>query len=966
MNQRRGFKSSKKDTKTTEAAKERSEMKLKMNELSKKVEDNGCRTVGEYFYSLYTKNEIIENWHNSDEPVEKIRGQFVYRKLYEIEFDAIWEMQKQFYIDVLTNKNYIKIKDNTIFYQRPLKSQKHLISKCRFEPNKRVAPKSSFDFQEFRIWQTINNLRVTNTARFREFLTLDEKIILAEALGKAKELSQSKIKDILTLGRKAQFNDMPEKIKGNTTYFKLSEALGKDFFEKQSLEFKYKLWHTLFFANDEEWLLEYAQTKLGLSEKQAENYVEVDLEPDYSSISTKAIKGLVAYMKEGHDYPIACEYLAYHHSFDEETDSKERELKEKIEREKGDEIRNPLVQQAVSETVRLVNAILKEYGKPDRIRVEFARSLKKPKNLRENTKRNNDEKERKRNAYAEFLNKNADKTGLTKISKSDIIKFELWLEMQFAENDLKKIGKDINIEEFRKFANNVRSSDKEKYQLWLECGRISPYSGEIINLSSLFSSEIEIEHIIPYSKCMNDSFGNKTLCERKVNEMKLNRTPFEFFQSDPDEWRAFKERVRNFPDGKQEKFTLEEIPSGFLNSQLTNTAYIAKEARKKLKTICKDVRITNGQATSHLRRFWGLNDLLNSEGKNEKTRNDHRHHAIDALVIANTTESYINQLSQQSQFDYIGKMLLKDVKHPYPAFKLDAAEKIHSMLISFRNKKRLITTKKNKYTHTKSKTKTEQLSYEVRGPLHEETYYGQIINPNTQHLTGEKKYVTRKNINSLETLKQIDKIVDEGIKKIIKDHIEANGGEKSLKKSLSLPITMYSKDGKKQIPIKKVRIFDNSESLIQLRPNLNPKLFVASGDNYLIAIYENSESGERDYETLPFFDAAKRAKNKQSLVSKTKGDKNLLQILSKKDMVIVYNDHLEEIDWQDKNGLFKRLFRVIKFNTNGQIALGIHNLTKINPDKPKEYPEGVVINCRASNIKAIKVKISTTGKIIRI
>src|SRR5581483_8917288 len=96
-------------------------------------------------------------------------------------------------------------------------------------------------------------------------------------------------------------------------------------------------------------------------------------------------------------------------------------------------LRNPLVNQAVSETIRLVNAVMKEHGRPDIIRVEFARSLKKPKDVREKMKRNNDEKERKRDSYRAFLK---DKLGKTNVTKSDILKYELWLEMGCEENDI--------------------------------------------------------------------------------------------------------------------------------------------------------------------------------------------------------------------------------------------------------------------------------------------------------------------------------------------------------------------------------------------------------------------------------------------------------------------------------------------------------------------------------------------------
>lgn len=819
LNQRRGFRSNKKDAKSEEAKKEKSEMKLKMNKLSKDVEESGCRTVGEYFYRLFLEADKVPNWRNPDEPVERIRNRFVYRTLYEKEFDAIWNKQKEFYTDALTDENKKKIKDNCIFYQRPLKSQKHLVGRCRFEPRKRVAPCSSFDFQEFRIWQQISNLRVNTTDRFRSPLTPEEKVLLANEMNVREKISKADIKRILKLPTSAKFNEMPDKLKGNSTVSKLCNALGKDYFQKLPKNTKYKLWHTLFFANDEEWLENYANTRLELNEEQAMKYTEIDLEPDYSSISVKAIRKIIPFMKEGNDYSKACELAGYHHSYDEEKDSKERELSEKILINKEDDLRSPIVQQAVSETIRLVNSVMNEYGRPDTIRVEFARELKKPKDKREKLKQQNDKKQKRRDHYRKYLK---EKLNLDRISKADILKFELWLEMEFSELDLKKLNGKVNAEEFRTFAGDVKDTDKEKYELYLECGRISPYTGKVIGLKELFSSEIEVEHIIPYSKCMDDSFVNKTLCEREFNMEKGNKTSYEYFKDKPDELHAFKERIKYFPDVKQERFLLEAVPDDFLNMQLNNTAYIARQARKKLKTICRNVYVTNGQATGQLRNLWNLNRILNPDGANEKSRLDHRHHAIDALVIANTNMDVIRRLSTASHFDYRGRLRSEHFPLPFDRFVEEAQVIISGILVSYRNKRRLVTTRINKYTHSKSKIGKKQLSNSIRGPLHEETLYGRIVNPET----GFENFVTRKPLSWFNDIDQINNIVDPQIRNIIRDHIDMNGGKNAVKKALAVPVFMKSKDGIKETSIKKVRIAYPAKNMIQLRPNENPNLFV--------------------------------------------------------------------------------------------------------------------------------------------
>lgn len=872
--------------------------------------------------------------------------------------------------------NYKRIKDDTIYYQRKLKSQKHLISKCRFEPNKRCAPKSHPLFQEFRMLSVINNLRVTDKERFREELSPEDKKLLASKLTYEDSLSLKKIKELLGISTRGKFNDLGDKIRGNETYTKLAKALGKEFFDKLEEEKKIVLWNTLFFADDEEWLYNYAKNKLGYTEKQAKNFSELNVHEtssnssDYSNISVKAMRNILPIMREGVSYDNACmvyakqtdnkRYLHYLENPDEE----EIEVGDKILRTKDDNLRNPLVQMAVSETIRLVNAVLVEYGKPDRIKVEFAREMKKPRDVREKIHRKNRDKELLRETYRAFLKNRFHKEPY----KNDILKFELWLEMEFSEKDLKKINQEIDIEEFRKFSKNIKAADSAKYSLWLECGRISPYTGKVITLSRLFSPDIEIEHIIPYSLSMDDSFLNKTLCEREFNKVKGNRTAFQYFNDKPELLHDFKQRIMHFSDEKQERFMRETFEEGFLNSQLNNTAYIARQAKKKLRMVCKDVRITNGQATSILRRFWGLNRILNTEDENVKSRDDHRHHAIDAFVIANTEQSNIHQLATESKFKYDGRFVLNEhdsIKIPYIGFLDEVKDNIDRIFISYRNKKRLISRKKNKI-----KTKTGekvQMTYSLRGGLHEESLFGRIYNTEFK----ESYFVIKKPLKDFKSLKQIFEInkkgelksgiVDKGIREIILKHIEANGGENKIKEALLIPVYVTSRNGSKKIPIKTVRVFDNAKAMIPLRTYENDKnVFANSGNNYLIAIYENPENKKRKFETITFFDAIQKAISKEPLVKKNIDDFKLLLELKQKDLVVFYKDHPDEIDWNDEYKLFENLYRVLQIDINGKLTLGKHNLSKIDA-RNDSFPK--VIRNNHNTIKAIKVEIDILGKI---
>ena len=149
LNKRRGFKSNRKTTASVEAKKEEGKVKEAISELQQKIVENNCRTVGEYFSLLFKQTDAIPNWHNKDNPIDRIRSRFVGREMYVTEFNMLWDKQKTFYPNVLTNTFKEKIRDKIIYYQRNLKSQKGLVARCRFEPYKRCAPKSSFLFQNF-------------------------------------------------------------------------------------------------------------------------------------------------------------------------------------------------------------------------------------------------------------------------------------------------------------------------------------------------------------------------------------------------------------------------------------------------------------------------------------------------------------------------------------------------------------------------------------------------------------------------------------------------------------------------------------------------------------------------------------------------------------------------------------------------------------------------------------------------
>ncbi|HMS65269.1 MAG TPA: HNH endonuclease domain-containing protein [Ignavibacteria bacterium] len=597
-------------------------------------------------------------------------GRYTAREMYQEEFDLIWAKQKEYYekshphiftgslyeFNEIKNKkyneklieikkfkdtNYWKIRNYCIYYQRPLRSQKKYLSKCQFEKNKKVIPASSPLFQEFRIWKNLSDLRYSLEENniineplplewkitISDFLQTNEKIFIEKPKKKRKDEKKTYIIDLLintnpSIRFITEDEEAEKLIKGNLTYFAFFEALGKEEFEKIKVENRLEqLWHHIYMSKDDDWLKDVLLYKWKFNEDAVNKLIDFGLENDYGSYSSKVIKKILPFMKKGKDEYNAQILGGYLKSSDEDKDVVK--LKNRITQLKYQELRNPVVEKSISKVIKIVNAILDKYDniinrENLEIRIESTRELKKPRKEREKILRQNRDKDKERQEYANFLNSMKENGKLNfnrRIEKYDTIikKFELWLEMKMDKDD----------PNFSKFEKIVKKGDFEKHKLWLECNRICPYTSRVISLTSLFSPEIEIEHIIPLSRSLDDSFNNKTLTFSDVNKEKGNRTSFEYM-SWKNDLENFKKRIKYFSESKRNQFLLssEKADNKFSNDQLGNTGYINKYIRKKMLEICKsnNVIFTNGFSTAQLRNYdWKLNDLLDKIRFEEET-----------------------------------------------------------------------------------------------------------------------------------------------------------------------------------------------------------------------------------------------------------------------------------------------------------------------------------------------------------
>lgn len=1168
INKHRGFKSNSKilsiDSKDDEGV-----VKEDIRTLGEAIRAKKVRTIGEYFSKMYEKSATsfaAGTWHNIDEPLDEraidtegifniqnnrgIRreGRFVAREMYATEFDLIWDEQKKYYpqlsgskkeydeicklnidekrakLKVFKETYYWKIKHQTIFYQRPLKSQRKFIGKCQYEKSKRTAPASSLLFQEFRIWKQLADIRYTNKEqdiykqplpaewkqKIAAYLTTNLSLNLKEG-GKKKDGTRNiDILDILGLTNKKNFefnydeNETDKFFHGNKTLFAIQSACGEELYNQLKSESKLeKLWHILYMAKDDEWLKDTLIWKWGFDEITTKRLIEMGLEVGFANYSSKVLGKILPHMKKGNDEHNALILANYVKSPDEEKFVSK--ISNKIKQLANNELRNPVVEKAVGESIRLVNSILKNHDINQEdfiIRVESTREFKKPKKERENIRRKNLDTEKRRQEYANFLNEKKAKGELSfgrDIQKNDSIinKFELWLEL----------GADKNDPEFKAFEKIVDRKDREKHTLWLDCNRICPYTGKIITLSKLFSSEVEIEHIIPYSWSLDDSFTNKTLTFSYINKEKSNRSAYEYMQSKGiAEFKAFKSRVKDYDKEKRDgRFLNLNHEQSFTNGQGRNASFIAVFVRKKLQEVCRNVQFTNGFATSELRKNdWRLGALLDkvryqeetdidvdkyikelgnykrdfetyrkrkanrtdiartdwrnltpdltaeyeAETKNplyewwqeiqkfdafrgakgKKDRSDHRHHLLDAIVIAMCSPSIIQRLSTLNQlrekqgaslFDEKGELTRERIDLPIPYSEIKEA--LESVLVYHKAEQRLVTAKQNRI-HKKKKfigdsRFLKQRTIAPRGSLVGDNFYGKLKKPQNQGFEKENVFVKRVTLTgaNFKDKNSLDKVYDKNIKKILELRLNKYGdkGDKAFSEEILLsdPVFMYSitdypnglpknpvsKGGKTLPVIKKVRVANkNSRNLIQLvardeeKNIVNTNRYSEADGNFVMALYESKEIDKkgkikikRDFEIVSFYKAVEKKRKGEKLFpdEKEQKDGSFLPLmrscthLKAGDFVVMFEEKESEINWDSKEDLKKRLYKVTQLSSKvvskiyefGDIFFMKHNISGSNAKyESKTYTNTKEIKFLQNShvqFNGIKVYIDRLGNI---
>lgn len=1008
------------------------------------------KTVGQYFAEQLRQSQ-------SESPTGgisyRIKDQIFSRQRYIDEYDQIMAAQRVHYPDILTDEFIRMLRDEVIFMQRPLKSCKHLVSLCEFEKQEKVmrvqqddgkggrqlverkvkfgpkvAPKSSPLFQLCRIYEAVNNIRLTRPDGSPCDITPEERAKIVAHLQSSASLSFAALKKLLK--EKALIADQltsKSGLKGNTTRVALAAALQPypqyhhlldmeletrmmtvqltdeetgevterevavvtDSYVRQPL---YRLWHILYSIEERDAMRRALITQLGMKEEDLDGGLLDQLyrldfvKPGYGNKSAKFICKLLPQLQQGLGYSEACAAVGYRHSNSPTSEEiTERTLLEKIPLLQRNELRQPLVEKILNQMINLVNALKAEYG-VDEVRVELARELKMSREERERMAEGNRRREKENKAIAE------------------------------------------KIRECGLFPTKSRI---RKYMLWEEAGEKCLYCGQILTLSQcLNGDDMEVEHIIPKSVLYDDSYGNKTCACRRCNKEKGNRTALEYIRAKG--WEdEYMERINGLLDKKAISYSKhqrlrwlkEDIPSDFLERQLRLTQYISRQAMAILQQGIRRVSASEGGVTARLRSLWGYDDILHtlnldrydSMGETERVsregetteklrikdwskRKDHRHHAIDALVVASTRQGYIqrlNRVSSESEREAMsGEIEMQKVtktdklsllerwltQRPHLSVRA-VSDKVAEILISYRPGKRVVTRGRNIYRKKtadgREVTCVQRGVLVPRGELMEASLYGKILSQGRERIV--KRY-------PLHTLK--GEVVDPRLRELIAEY---NQEITSKVKAKGAPLYL---DAAEKQEVRSVRCYVDKPSVAKAIPIRFDECgraitFVQSGNNHHLALYRTPK-GKLVGSIVTFWDAVDRARYGIPLVIThprevmeqvlQRGDipEQVLSLLPPSDWVFVDSLQQDEmviiglsdeelqraLEAQDYRKLSEHLYRVQKLSA-GKYFIRYHLDTDVDEDNrsgriPKFYQLSLDAY-KKNNVRKVRVDLLVRG-----
>ncbi len=765
----RGFKSNKR-----EGAKDSDEGKLlgSIRKSEEEMRESGMRTRGEQLYKKY----LMEG-----KPVHNKGGDYsmcVSRDILVKEIELLFEKQKEFGNNFATDENKEKYLDIFLsqrnFDEGPGKGSQytgsHDVKKCEIYRDEDVAAKGTYTSEWATIYQKINNLsiicggdrrRLSNEERqiavelakkvekvtykaFRKAIKLDDDYRFSALNYSEKKKSDKKKNEGESKSDVVEINDVVDSLACEDSEFitaknsnKIVKALNDNL--KSDIELideiaeictKYKS-ENLFRSA-------IAESKIiggRLDEETIEKLSKIDMK-GYGHLSLHVLREILPYLEEGMVYSDAMQTAGHNHS--EHNFEKQKFLGTKEVYDAIGGVTSLVVKRALSQTVKVIDAVIRQYGSPYAINIELARDMSKTKKERDIIKQENDARAAKNEAIRENIAKlNAKPT-----------------------------------------ATNVL-----KYKLYEEQDHKCAYSMETLDINHLFEDGYyEIDHIIPYSRSFDDSFNNKVLVLKRENQNKRNSTPVEYFERigrDYDEVLAFWKAVYQKRNRKKLEFLQKkEInESEWKNRALNDTRYASRMLANLIKDYLlfdeksKDkygrVETVKGAITSYLRRFWGV----------QKIREDgDKHHAVDAAIIACVTPKTKNKIERYNQIKESRKMrngqyVLEDgeicdsdyydknshlvLPYPYKEFINELDARVMDEPVLMQNKLRLLGFNENYLMNAKPFVVSRMTNRKAKGCINDATIYSSKYadNKNPTVCGGKNIIVIRTQINDKEKVK---------------------------------------------------------------------------------------------------------------------------------------------------------------------------------------------------------------------
>jgi CRISPR-associated endonuclease Csn1 len=659
LNQRRGFKSNRK---TDKKDKDQGLVRTGIEALRTNMQKMNARTFGEFLYRRRQQGKtVLARRHGTGK--ETHYEFYPDRELLFEEFEQLWTAQEP---SLHLGEEARQEIEQAIFFQHPLKPVNP--GRCTFFPDENRAPKALPLAQRFRIYQDLNHLRVLSPSLDSRPLTLAERDRLAQKLLRQQSMRLPAVRKALSLDAEHEVTlpgSETEKLIGDLTAARLSkkENFGPDWCDLP-LDEQNELVRLLLETQDEGSLIATLQDRWKLSPEQAENLADLPLPEGYGRLGETALSRILAQLEKNvvpYSQAVLDAGLGSHSDFRtgeilDRLPYYGKALQRRVAFGTGDpadkqevrygRIANPTVHIALNQLRIVTNTLLKTYGHPDQIVLEVARDLKNSIERRKEI-----EKEQKKNREANDRRR-SEIESLGHADRGDaLLRMRLWEEL---------------------------SPDA--------AARRCPYTGEQISLSRLFDDEVEIEHILPFARTLDDSPANKTVSLRRANRYKGNQTPFEAFGESRDgyDWPGIAARALQLPKNKSWRFQPDALERflkdrDFLARQLTDTQYIAVVAKEYLECVCdpKAVWATPGRLTSLLSRHWGLPP---------KNRQSHRHHAVDAALIGVTDRALLQRIATLHARDVEQglRRFLAGLDAPWPTFREDVLAQAESMIISHR------------------------------------------------------------------------------------------------------------------------------------------------------------------------------------------------------------------------------------------------------------------------------------------